>query len=634
MGSNNPFDMLQNKSSTWQDIAGALYGGYKSRSKKDRRAKWLATLGLIFLDAKSKKMLSDTNKNLRELERNKTLEYSKLVTQHNEQQGIVDQFETYRKNPLNYFENQAEVEIDTGDPDYWTRVGGVLGRDSLEAQRKRKEDVDKLATSKKNALFSKMGYRTNEEGVYDIDKNTQLPRIYVQDDPKTKDINEREVRKREILRRREVDEIQEPYNQYYAARQEELIQPKNISWAGKVLDRVSSVFRGYQVDDQGNYIKDPTTGKRIRKEKAEPTAIEKDAIRLLEEYKKSYNEASVSLSDDLVPLTVNGKSIYEIVDANGKAVIPKPFGYTKTLKADVSFTLQEAEERIWAQPNADLPATEKKAIVESLQAIYNKELVEWKGAKTGNTEENFKYKISQPVFQAEILSKKKNYNAYKAQVTERLRAFDDGYVASIEPRTLANFDIDLKTIDPKTKAVYENAEVWFNDALKMSIEERQESMKTWNETQRRSWERYKYAYEEAGTTFQGLGQDPIKTRLKNVNLLINRYMSNVEATQAGKKALYSPAEIQTLKNEIVSLTQSDITTAIMAKVDLELSDHNQIAHRAQKYNRKESVSIYSVEKGKIVPTYDEAGYAAIRYANASTHATQLSGIIFKTVPLE
>jgi len=52
-----------------------------------------------------------------------------------------------------------------------------------------------------------------------------------------------------------------------------------------------------------------------------------------------------------------------------------------------------------------------------LQAIYNKELVEWKGAKTGNTEENFKYKISQPVFQAEILSKKKNYNAYKAQVT-------------------------------------------------------------------------------------------------------------------------------------------------------------------------------------------------------------------------
>jgi hypothetical protein len=631
MGSNNPFDMLQNKSSTWQDIAGALYGGYKSRSKKDRRAKWLATLGLIFLDAKEKKMLSNTSKNLRELERNKTLEYSKLVTQHNEQQGIVDQFETYRKNPLNYFENQAEVEIDTGDPDYWTRVGGVLGRDSLEAQRKRKEDVDKLATSKKNALFSKMGYRTNEEGVYDIDKNTQLPRIYVQDDPKTKDINEREVRKREILRRREVDEIQEPYNQYYAARQEELIQPKNISWAGKVLDRVSSVFRGYQVDDQGNYIKDPTTGKRIRKEKAEPTAIEKDAIRLLEEYKKSYNEASVSLSDDLVPLTVNGKSIYDIVKADGEAAIPKPFGYTKTLKADVSFTLQEAEERIWAQPNADLPTTEKRAIIESLQAIYNKELVEWKEAKTGNTEENFIFKISQPVFQAEILSKKKNYNAYTAQLSDRLRAFNDGYVASIEPRTLANFDINLKTIDPKTNAVYENAELWLNDAIKMSVEERQESIKTWNKTQRRAWERYKYEYTDAGTTFQGLGQDPIKTRLKNVNLLINRYMSNVEATQAGRDALYSPAEINTLKNSIIDLTESDITTSIMAKVELELSSFNELAARALKYNNGDTVPIYSVEKGKIVPTESEADYTRIRYANASIHANSLNEVIFGNI---
>ena len=154
-------------------------------------------MGLLgWMGVKESRMLANTNRKLRELDRHKTLEHSKLVTQHNEQQGIVDQFETYRKNPLNYFENQAEVEIEAIDPQHWTRVGGVLGRDSLEAQRKRKEDVDKLATSKKNALFSKMGYRINEEGVYDIDKNTQLPKIYVQDDPKTKDINERENRKR------------------------------------------------------------------------------------------------------------------------------------------------------------------------------------------------------------------------------------------------------------------------------------------------------------------------------------------------------------------------------------------------------------------------------------------------------
>jgi len=631
MGS--PFDLLPDKNNTWADIAGAVYGGFKSRNKRERRKRLLAMGLLGWMGVKETRMLADTNRKLRVLERDKTLEYSKLVNQHEKKQGIVDQFETYRKNPLNYFENQAEVEIDTIDPDYWNTVGGVMGRDSLEAQRIRKEKVDKLATSKKNTLFSQMGYRTNEKGVYEIDENTQLPKIYVQDDPKTEKINERENRKREILRKQSVEESQELFTQYYDAQQQALIQPKNISWAGALLDRVSSVFRGYKVDDQGNYIKDPTTGDRIRKEKAEPTAIEKDAANLLKAYNKSYKDASLSLSDDLVPLTVNGKSIYDIVDVNNNPIVPKPFGYQKTLKAEISFTLQEAEERIWAQNAADLPLTEKQAIVKSLQVNYDKALVEWK-AKSGNTEENFKYKISQPAFQAEILSKKENYNAYKAQITTRLKAFDDAYVASVEPRTLANFDINLKTIDPKTKAVYENAEVWFNDALKMSIEERQESMKTWNKTQRRSWERYKYAYEEAGTTFQGLGQDPIRTRLKNVNLLINRYMSNVEATESGRAALYSPAEINVLKNTIVGLTQSDITTAIMAKVDLELSSHNQITERANKYDLKQSVPIYSVEKGKLVPTWSESDYTKIRYANAATHAGQLSDIIFETLPLE
>jgi len=628
----NYIDLLKNKNSTWQDIAGALYGGYKSRNRRDRRKRLLAMGLLGWMGVKESRMLAETNTKLRELERHKTLEYSKLVTQHDKKQGIVDQFETYRKNPLNYFENQAEVEIDTIDPDYWNTVGGVLGRDSLEAQSIRKEKVNKLATSKKNTLFSQMGYKTNEQGQYEIDENTQLPKIYVQDKPETEE-NEREIRKREILRKQSLEESQELYTQYYMAKQQDLIQPKNISWAGALLDRVSSVFRGYKVDDQGNYIKDPTTGDRIRKEKAEPTAIEKDAANLLKAYNKSYKDASVSLSDDLVPLTVNGKSIYDIVDVNNNPIVPKPFGYQKTLKAEISFTLREAEDRIWAQNAADLPLTEKQAIVESLQVNYNKALVEWK-AKSGNTEENFKYKISQPAFQAEILTKKENYNAYRAQITTRLKAFDDAYVASVEPRTLANFDINLKTINPKTKAVYENAEVWFNDALKMSIEERQESMKTWNKTQRRSWERYKYAYEEAGTTFQGLGQDPIRTRLKNVNLLINRYMSNVEAVDAKRDMLYSPAEINVLKNTIVGLTQSDITTAIMAKVDLELSSYNELAARAVKYDRNDSVPIYSAEKGEIVNTKEEAEYTEVRYENALIHSGRLGDLMFETLPLE
>ena len=144
----SPFDLLKNKNSTWQDIASALYGGFKSRNRRDRRKKLLAMGLLGWMGVKESRMLANTNRKLRELDRHKTLEHSKLVTQHNEQQGIVDQFETYRKNPLNYFENQAEVEIEAIDPQYWTRVGGVRGRDSLEAQRIRKEEVERRAKTK------------------------------------------------------------------------------------------------------------------------------------------------------------------------------------------------------------------------------------------------------------------------------------------------------------------------------------------------------------------------------------------------------------------------------------------------------------------------------------------------------
>jgi hypothetical protein len=108
-------------------------------------------------------------------------------------------------------------------------------------------------------------------------------------------------------------------------------------------------------------------------------------------------------------------------------------------------------------------------------------------------------------------------------------------------------------------------------------------------------------------------------------------MSNVEATQAGKKALYSPAEINTLKNSIIDLTESDITTSIMAKVELELSSFNELAARALKYNNGDTVPIYSVEKGRIVPTKSEADYTRIRYANAAIHANSLNEVIFGNI---
>lgn len=600
----NPIDYLnKNKSASWQELAAGAFSS--SNSNKRKRLLGMGILG--FLNVRESKMINETQKNLRKLEASKVLEYGKIENQHKQNQEIVDQFESYRKNPLNYFEIEAEAELDKADPDYWNRVGGVRGRESLTAQDTRTNDITGLATSKMNALFSKMGYRTNEKGEYEIDVNTNLPKILTQDDPTTEKVNERDIRRAEILKRKSLAEAQQPYNAYFAAKQEEIMQPKNISWAGKVLDKASSFFR--------------------KNKGGEETAIEIEAKNLLTNYNESYKDASVHLNNDVVPLTVNGKSIYDLVDAAGDDIVSKPFQYTKLKREAVTFTLEEAEQRLWSQPNTELPLTEKKAISKALKNLK----FEFEKDNKGKT-----FRITEPNFRAQILVRKQDYNQFIAQTEERLVAFDSSYANEVDPKTLKLFNIDLKSVDPRSgtkNEVYKDGRVWLSDTIGMTQIQRQEAMTDWNNTQKRVWKRYKYARNNTSRAFRSQEKDPIRDRLQKVDLLIGRYQAQLEASAAEQDPIYTEAELNAIKSMVVDLSANDIDTALAARSASYIADPIAKTLRTNKFSNPNKtdafVTIYDEELKKEVRVYNEVQWQAVVTKNYNIHAVAISNEIFK-----
>jgi len=624
----NPIDYLnKNKSASWQELAAGAFSS--SNSNKRKRLLGMGILG--FLNVRESKMINETQKNLRKLEASKVLEYGKIENQHKQNQEIVDQFESYRKNPLNYFEIEAEAELDKVDPDFWTREGGSIGRTSLTAQETRTNDITGLATSKRNALFSKMGYRTNEDGAYEIDDNTNLPKILTQDDPTTEKVNERDIRRAEILKRKSLAEAQQPYNTYFAAKQEEIMQPKNISWAGKVLDRASSFFR---------------------KNKGEPTAIEKDAENLLKDYEESYKKASKSLNLDLVPITVNGKSIYELIDG------PKPFLYKKRTASEITFTLSEAQERIYSQSNTDLPLAEKQNISKALKRSKNLYDIDQNNLAAKNNEYKIQeFKINNIDFQALIMSRKENYNAYAEDLGKRLDSYDKNYTKNIlDQKTIDVFKSDpIRTIDPESdkQEPYTDGRKWLEDTINMDDRSRQATMGTWNNTQKRIWQTFQLRRGEAGVIFQGVPSDDA-ARLKNVGILVNKYQANAQVTAYNeeKKAAalvnktifeplplpYDPSEIKVILNSLVNLTESDISKTIMSRLELELSDVNEAAVRANIFNQNQQVQVWSVTAdggiGGLVSVSSEEDYRKERMATAIFNATQLNENLIGMLELE
>tara|TARA_R100001530_G_scaffold123714_3_gene91737 strand:- start:4556 stop:6232 length:1677 start_codon:yes stop_codon:yes gene_type:complete len=241
MGSNNPFDMLQNKSSTWQDIAGALYGGYKSRSKKDRRAKLLAMGLLIGLNAKENRMIADTNRKIRALESENVTEQARALHLWGEHAKVAEDHKKYL-NDENYFYTQAEELFDSNNKNWYAGNFGLQGT-SQAASEMREKEIKEQADYLKNQHFLKMNYKpiidpkdAKKDGRFDFNLITKLPK---DQDPKNQIRNVYQTK----------EQFMKPVEDYIIAKQENILDPKNISWAHGLLARFG---RDTMVDDPVN----------------------------------------------------------------------------------------------------------------------------------------------------------------------------------------------------------------------------------------------------------------------------------------------------------------------------------------------------------------------------------------------
>jgi len=231
----NPLDLLQDKNNTWQDIATAWF----NKGRQNKRKALLASAFLGWMGARENRMIRDTNLKLGALERERIAQKSKITEQHRRANLIFDDLDQWDQDS-NYFKLQASKKFDE-DPNnvnYWENVGSGLGRKSKLANRLREEKIDLRAKGLENQMWAKLGYTANKDGIFVIDPATRRP--YQKDDPLTKDYIEEYTPEQlsKVRYRQTEDENLLPFNQYYDKRIEGLLRPENISWAGKLVNRL------------------------------------------------------------------------------------------------------------------------------------------------------------------------------------------------------------------------------------------------------------------------------------------------------------------------------------------------------------------------------------------------------------
>jgi hypothetical protein len=231
----NPLDYLKDKNKGWEDIATA----FMQRSSSFDRKALLGTVFLGIMNAKENAMIANTNKKLRELERERIAEKSKITEQHRKRNLIFDDLDKWDVDN-NYFKTKAAAEFDADQDNsvYLSNVAGPLGPEKSEtAQAIRQENIDKRAKGLENQMWAKLGYTANKDGIFNIDPTTRRP--YQTDDPATTDYIEKfnPEQLSQVRLRQTEDEYMLPFNQYYDKRIEGLLRPENISWAAKTLNR-------------------------------------------------------------------------------------------------------------------------------------------------------------------------------------------------------------------------------------------------------------------------------------------------------------------------------------------------------------------------------------------------------------
>ena len=583
--SKNPLDMLK-ENNTWEDISRAYMGRYGSTGRKGLIG--AAILG--FLGARENRMIRDSNLKLRELEKLKILENAKITQQHERTQKVVEEFEKYQNTP-DYFELMAERQLDEADPNFWTTAGGELGKNSEWAQAKRKEDITKVSDEFRDNLFAKMGYKTNEKGLYEVDPITKLPKIYTQDDPTT-EVNEREVRKSEILRRQTLEEAALPFDDYYVAQQQVYLQPKNRSWAAGGIQGVKNIF-GFSPKD------DPTTADIDES----LTLIERDAIKLEKIYKKQYIDNSKQVDPFIVPTTFKGENAWDIRGKKTRTGLPiyrtseELFGTKDDL--DIGFSREEAKNRINAM-NLDTRLFQN--VLERINL---------------NPDEK-KYKpsdLSNIIYQEKI-----DFNALREQLEDGLEIYDDSYFQSIDRRILPKdiskerFSLMTQGRDYKTPSNPKSDELVDFNYLGLSANEK------------RMWDLYKDERAARADQLQGVTNE-MRNNFNTLTKITSYIEANNEAKAASEPLPFSELEINVLRTEAQKMTLSGITTIVYAEANRDLSDTQQLRYRDSVFDNGGYLDVLTVDdNGKTVmkKAYSEEQYVQFAYEAAAYRARKLN----------
>tara|TARA_Y100000592_G_scaffold33146_1_gene52642 strand:- start:5575 stop:7359 length:1785 start_codon:yes stop_codon:yes gene_type:complete len=583
--SKNPLDMLK-ENNTWEDISRAYMGRYGSTGRKGLIG--AAILG--FLGARENRMIRDSNLKLRELEKLKILENAKITQQHERTQKVVEEFEKYQNTP-DYFELMAERQLDEADPNFWTTAGGELGKNSEWAQAKRKEDIKNVSDELRDNLFAKMGYRTNEKGIYEVDPITKLPKIYVEDDPAT-EVNEREIRKAEILRRQTLEEAALPFEDYYFAQQQAYLQPKNRSWAAAGIQGVKNIF-GFSPKD------DPTTTDIDES----LTLIERDAIKLEKIYKKQYIDNSKQLDPFIVPTTFKGESAWDVRGKDTRTGLPiyrtadELFGPKDDL--DIGFSQEEAKRRINAM-NLDT-----RLFQNVLERI-----------NLDSSEKKYKPSdLSNIIYQERI-----DFNAMREQLEDGLQIFDDTYFQSIDRRILPKnmskerFSLMIQGLDYKTPSNPNSKEIVDFNYLGLSANEK------------RMWDLYKDERASRADKLQGVTNE-MRNNFNALTKITSYIEANNEAKAAGKEPVFSELEINVLRAEAQKMTLSGITTIVYSEANRDLSDTQQLRYRASVFDSGSYFDVLTVDdNGNTVmkKAYSEEQYVQFAYEAAAYRARKLN----------
>lgn len=583
--SKNPLDMLK-ENNTWEDISRAYMGRYGSTGRKGLVG--AAILG--FLGARENRMIRDSNLKIRELDKLQILENAKITQQHERTQKVVEEFEKYQNTP-DYFELMAERQLDEADPNFWTTAGGELGKNSEWAQAKRKEDITKVSDELKDNLFAKMGYKTNAKGIYEVDPITKLPKIYTQDDPTT-EVNEREVRKSEILRRQTLEEAALPFEDYYFAQQQAYLQPKNRSWAAGGIQGVKNIF-GFSPKD------DPTTTDIDES----LTLIERDAIKLEKIYKKQYIDNSKQLDPFIVPTTFKGESAWDLRKKKTRTGLPiyrtvdELFGPKDDL--NIGFSQEEAKNRINAM-NLDTKLFQNVLERINLDALEKK------------------YKpsdLSNMIYQERV-----DFRAMREQLEDSLEIYDGSYFQSIDRRILPKdmskerFSLMTQGLDYRNPLVPDPEKTVPFNYNELSA------------NQKRMWDLYKSERASRADKLQGVTNE-MRDNFNTLTKITSYIEANKEARAVNKPLPFDELEINVLRATAQKMTLSGITTIVYAEANRDLSDTQQLRYRDSVFKDGGYFDVLTVDaNGKTVmkKAYSEEQYVQFAYEAAAYRAEELN----------